>query len=67
MFCSIVARHDRGGQRSLICNKLSKYGNIQAPSYFLKNTNSIGSKLEDKINFISKGIYNVCPESWIKI
>jgi hypothetical protein len=63
MFCSIIARHDTGGQRSLICNKLSKYGKIWAPSYFLKNTNSIGNKLEDKINFISKGIYTVCPEN----
>ena len=63
MFGSIVARHDRGGQRLLICNKLSKYGKIQAPSHFLQNTNSIGSKLEDKINFISKGVYNVCPEN----
>ena len=62
-FGTIVARHDRGGQRSIICNELSKYGNILAPSQFLKNTENIGNNLEDKIDFISNGIYNICPEN----
>lgn len=63
MFCSIIARHDRGGQRNLICNELSKYGIIQAPGTYRKNTQSIGNTHNDKINYISCGKYNICPEN----
>ena len=63
MFASIIARHDRGGQRTIICNELSKYGDIKAPGLYRKNTKSIGNKHNDKINYISNGTYNVCPEN----
>lgn len=62
-FASIIARHDRGGQRTLICNELSKYGKIESPGSFRKNTNSIGSTHHDKIEFIANGTYNICPEN----
>jgi hypothetical protein len=62
-FGSIIARHDRGGQRTKICNELSKYGDIKAPGIYRKNTQSIGNTHNDKINYISKGTYNVCPEN----
>lgn len=63
IFCSIIARHDRGGQRTTICNELSKYGDIKAPGTYRKNTHSIGNTHDDKINYISRGIYNICPEN----
>lgn len=63
IFGTIIARHDRGGQRTIICNELSKYGDIKAPGLYNKNTQSIGNSQEDKINYISKGTYNVCPEN----
>lgn len=62
-FGSIVSRHDRGGQRSLIFDELSKYGNIKSPGIYRKNTQSIGNKDNDKINYISRGTYNICPEN----
>jgi hypothetical protein len=62
-FGSIIARHDRGGQRTLICNELSKYGDIKAPGTYRKNTHSIGNTHDDKINYISRGTYNICPEN----
>lgn len=63
LFSTIIARHDRGGQRTKICNELSKYGDIKAPGTFYKNTESIGSKHIDKINYISNSKYNICPEN----
>jgi len=63
MFASIIARHDRGGQRTKICNELSKYGNIKAPGTYRNNVQSIGNTHNDKINYISRGTYNICPEN----
>jgi alpha(1,3/1,4) fucosyltransferase len=63
IFGSIISRHDRGGQRTIICNEVSKYGDIKAPGTYRKNTQSIGNTHNDKINYISKGTYNICPEN----
>lgn len=63
IFGTVISRHDRGGQRTLICDQLSKYGHIEAPGLFRKNTQSIGDTSDDKINYISCGLYNVCPEN----
>lgn len=63
IFATIIARHDRGGQRTLIWNELSKFGNIVSPGLFKKNTQCIGKTHEDKINYISNSIYNICPEN----
>lgn len=62
-FGSMVCKHDRGGQRTLLYNELSKYGNIYCPSLFKNNINKIGNSSCDKINFISNSIYNICPEN----
>ena len=63
IFGTIIARHDCDGQRTLIYNELSKYGNIKAPGTYRKNTQSIGNTHNDKINYISRGTYNICPEN----
>ena len=71
IFASIVARHDREGQRTKIYNALSKYestnglGKIMSPADYRNNTKKIGCSSEDKINYISQGIYNICPENSI--
>ena len=62
-FGTIIARHDRGGQRTIICNELSKFGDIKAPGTYRKNTQPIGNTHNDKINYISRGTYNICPEN----
>ena len=63
IFATIVARHDRGGQRTLICNEVCKYGDLKAPGTYRKNTTPIGNTHNDKINYISGGVYNICPEN----
>jgi len=67
IFATIIARHDREGQRTKIWDTLSKYesiyGKIIAAGDFRNNTKKIGSSVEDKINHISQSIYNICPEN----
>lgn len=63
IFGSIIARHDRGGQRASICNEISKYGVIKSPGTYRKNARSIGNTPNDKIKYISGGTYNICPEN----
>jgi hypothetical protein len=63
IFASLIARHDREGQRTKICNELSKYGKIMYPGNFNNNIIKIGPTTEDKINYISNSIYNICPEN----
>jgi alpha(1,3/1,4) fucosyltransferase len=63
IFGTIIARHDRGGQRELIYNELSNYGIIKAPGTYRKNTQAIGNTHQDKVEYISRGTYNICPEN----
>ncbi|MAV65084.1 MAG: hypothetical protein CMG00_07845 [Candidatus Marinimicrobia bacterium] len=63
IFASIVASHDKWGQREKIWDELSKYGNIKSPGSYNKNTDSIGKSSKDKIDYTSRGIYNICPEN----
>ena len=62
-----IARHDRGGQRSFLCNIIEKYkpGQVKYPSSFRKNTDSIQSGKNSKIDFLKQCIFNVCPENSI--
>ena len=77
IFATLVARHDREGQRTKICNEIETYTSItntnitntntnykiMYPGIFRNNTNNIGLRTEDKINYISQSIYNICPEN----
>jgi len=73
LFATLVARHDREGQRTKICNEIENYINnttnnykIMYPGLFRHNigpNNTIGSTSKDKINYISQGLYNICPEN----
>ena len=62
-FCTIVARHDWYGQRTKIYDVVCKYGDIYSPSTYRNNTKSIGKGHKEKIDYISRGIYNICPEN----
>lgn len=63
IFGTLVARYDLNGNRQKLFNMMEKYGNVLCPSEFNKNCESIGGESADKINFIKKGIYNICPEN----
>lgn len=60
---SCVARHDNGGQRTKICDELHQYEEIKCPGIFHNNCPQIGQSNNDKLNFISKGWFNICPEN----
>ena len=65
LFTTLISHHDRGGQRLKIYNEIinNKYGTVMCPSKFKQNTKPIGHTTEDKINYISKSIYTICPEN----
>lgn len=63
MFASCVSSHDRRGNRTIIYNEMIKYGKVHCPGNFKRNTAPIGKTVNDKINFISKSVYNICPEN----
>lgn len=63
IYATIIARHDRGGQRIKIIKEIEKYGKIMSPAPFYNNTNKIGTSKIDKINYISNSCYNICPEN----
>ena len=62
-FACLVARHDFGGQRSIIYNTLLNYGNIDCPSNFNNNCPHIGPNLDDKKQFMKQYQFNICPEN----
>jgi len=69
IFSTLVARHDENGQRTKICNEVDIYNTtnsnckIMYPSNFRQNTDNLGPGHQAKINYISQGIYNICPEN----
>jgi len=63
MFATCVARHDMGGLRAKLCDAISAHGDVIYPSKFRNNVTMIGNTIEDKIDFISRSVCNVCPEN----
>lgn len=60
---SIVASHDKGGERTIIYNEVIKYVNILSPGKFKNNSKPIKSGNKNKIEFIKNTIFNICPEN----
>lgn len=64
---SLVARHDAGGQRKMIYNALSKYGSVACPGALFHNSvfkpSGEFNSVQSKIDFISNGTFNICPEN----
>lgn len=63
MFATCISRHDYKGIRTILYNQMSKHGKVFCPSKFKKNTESIGHTEKDKIDYISKGKFHICPEN----
>lgn len=61
--CCLIARHDRGGQRTKIYNEVIKYCDIKCPSIFKNNYKKLGRNVTDKIEFLKQFKYNICPEN----
>lgn len=63
---ALIARHDKGGQRKLIADEVSKYYSINYPSTFRHNSPKINFLMGnwiDKVNYLSDYKYNICPEN----
>jgi hypothetical protein len=60
---SLIASHDRNGIRTFIYNKVKNAIDVLCPGKLLRNIEPIGLTCEDKINFISKTRFNICPEN----
>jgi hypothetical protein len=63
VLCSVISRHDRGGQRTKIYDEISKYGIVKSPGIYRQNMAPIGNTANDKVNFISSSLFNICPEN----
>tara|TARA_Y100000389_G_scaffold98731_1_gene95407 strand:+ start:819 stop:1721 length:903 start_codon:yes stop_codon:yes gene_type:complete len=63
MLATLVCRHDRNNTRTQIANNLEKYGKVYYGGTFKNNVGNIGPSPENKRNFISNSILNVCPEN----
>lgn len=61
--CSLISKHDRGGQKILLYNEISKYIDVYCPGKFKNNIKKIGNSCKNKIDFIKTTIYNICTEN----
>lgn len=65
-FATIVARKSKfKSSRNLIYEVFSRYGKVIAPKglMFENSDISLGPSVHEKINFIKKGRFNICPEN----
>ena len=63
MIATIVSSHDSNGLRKRIINCFGNHGKVFSPGKFMNNTKPIESYKEAKIDFISKSLFNICPEN----
>ena len=62
-FGTVISRHDRLGHKTTMLHELKKYGEVLCPSKFKNNCIGIGSGNKNKLKFLSKTKYNICPEN----
>jgi len=60
---SLIASHDRNGIRTFIYNEVKNTIDVLCPGTLLRNVEPIGPTCEDKLKFISKTRFNICPEN----
>ncbi len=58
-----IARHDRDGTRTFLCNEVSQYLPVRCPGVFNNNCPDIGPSTKDKLTFLQTVKYNICPEN----
>jgi hypothetical protein len=60
---SCVASHDRNNTRTPIIQEFQKYGQVACPGKLISNYPPIGKGYDTKIEFISRGRFNICSEN----
>lgn len=63
IFATLIARHDREGQRTILYNECQKYGQIICASDFKNNYKKLLPGYKNKLDLISKSWFNICPEN----
>lgn len=62
--CALIARHDRNGIRTKLKKNIESNNIIvDCPGILHNNIEKIGFTNDDKINFLKKYKYNICPEN----
>jgi hypothetical protein len=64
-FCILINRHDKGGTRVPIYNKLLQFGKIVCPSNLLNNFSNAEFENIGRTGFQSRFIFNICPENFV--
>jgi len=62
-FGTVIARYDWLGHKTIMLNELEQYGRVLCPSKFNNNCPDICLGNKNKIDFLSKTKYNICPEN----
>jgi hypothetical protein len=63
-FATLVARGDLGGIRESIFRNLSEIAQVDCPSSFMHNDDSLKEEFgDDKIRYIKQYKFNICPEN----
>lgn len=63
-FCSLMARYDLNGMKSIMYKKLSKIDNINCPSQLFHNDDDLKNVFNDnKIEYLKQFKFNICPEN----
>lgn len=60
---TLIASHDLFGQRTIISDEVAKHIPVQYPGKFRNNCKSMGPTVGNKIDFLKKYRYNICPEN----
>lgn len=63
-FAALIARADWNGKRGKLADMMSKYGDIQYPSAFRHNDDTLKTSFNDnKIAYLKQFKFNICPEN----
>ncbi len=63
-FCALISRWDPNGIRGNIHSSLASIGQIDCPSAFLHNDDSLKSVFNDiKVDYLKQFRFNICPEN----
>jgi hypothetical protein len=58
-----IARHDRDGMRTYLCNSVRESIPVLCPGKFQNNCQEIGPTTKDKLAFLQTVKFNICPEN----
>lgn len=62
--CALISRHDKGGTRTLLCDRVEDILKIKYAGHWRNNTDELWSSYQDnKIEYLKNFKFNICPEN----